>query len=305
MQLIENLSLFPETLRGGVVSIGKFDGLHLGHALILDQVRANADRLGVPGIAVTFDPLPGTLLFPNSARPPLCTLEQKAERIGSRRLDGLLILKTSRAFLTILPEIFFGKILLDILGMKMMVEGTSFTFGADRAGTVDMLRELCIKNSIPLEVVPPVCIDGREISSSMIRKLLSEGEIPEANTMLGSPYSVSGTVAHGDRRGRTLGFPTANLVNLETMLPKPGIYATVAIFDGKRHPAATHLGPNPTFGVEEQRLEVNVLDFKGDLYGKKLELEFHSRLRDIITFENSTALIQQMNRDIEQIRDLQ
>lgn len=304
MLLIEDIEKFPDDFRKGVLTIGKFDGVHLAHTKILDQVRKHADRLGAPAIAMSFDPLPGTLLFPGMERPLLCTLEQKIERISALKIDALLLQKTSLEFLAIPPDIFFYDYLLDKMDIRMLLEGRSFTFGSHRTGNVERLLELCTNSEIPLEVLEPVRVDGLDVSSSRIREALLRGDVLQANSMLGYPYKISGNVITGDKRGRKLGFPTANLSGVKTLIPKTGIYASVAIVDGKPYASATHIGNNPTFHISEQRIEAHLLDFEGNLYEKRVELEFRAFLREIIAFATPEELIEQLQRDTTRTREI-
>ncbi len=290
----------PDSLRRGVVTLGKFDGVHRGHERILLQVREQAARLDCPAIALTFDPSPAVVLRPEHAPPPLCTFERKAELIARIGLDALVSITTDRALLELSPDDFFQKILLETFDARVIVEGSDFTFGKDRRGHAATLKALCEANRRSAEIVPPVLQRGEKISSSRIRSLIRDGAVEAAREMLTEPYQIRGTVVPGDRRGRTYGYPTANLAEVRTLLPKDGIYACFATVEGKTFPAATHLGEIPTFDRKQQRIEPYLIGFEGDLYGQTLSLDFLARLREVRPFDSAEELAEQIALDIKQ-----
>ena len=301
MQLVHG---FQEsaTCRGGFVSIGNFDGVHRGHERILRALVERARSAGVPAVVLTFDPHPIRLLRPAEAPPRLSTLERKAHLLARSGVDVLIAYPTDRALLDLRPEQFFERIVHQELAARGLVEGPNFCFGRNRSGDVTTLRRLCASSGILLEVVPPLEIDGGVVSSSRIRALILEGRIAEAVDLLGHPYRVRGRVIHGADRGRALGFPTANLDGVATLLPKDGVYAGRADYRGESWPAAVHLGPNPTFDETARKLEIHLLDFAGDLYGQELDVDFLARLRDTASFEDAAALRQQLERDLTTVR---
>jgi riboflavin kinase/FMN adenylyltransferase len=211
---------------------------------------------------------------------------------------------TDRALLDLTPEQFFQRIIREELQARGLVEGPNFFFGHDRAGNVDTLRTLCDTAGLSLEIVPQVTVGGRTVSSSVIRGSISAGKIAEAVELLGHPYRVRGRVAGGAVRGRTLGFPTANLESVATLLPCDGVYAGVAHYGGHAYPAAIHLGPNSTFGEQERKLEIHLVDFSGDLYGEELNVDILDRLRDTRPFANADELCKQVEQDIARTRTL-
>jgi len=283
----------PEYL-GGALAVGNFDGVHRGHL----ELIAAAKRLGHPAIAVTFDPPPVALLHPPSIKPPLTTNEDRAARLHEAGADAVVMLRTNAGLLSLSPEAFFEDVIRHVFEAKAMAEGYNFRFGRKRAGDVETLRALCLQHAVALEVVPPVLDGGEPISSSRIRTALANGDVTGAARWLGRPYSLTGTVETGAKRGRTIGCPTANLGGIRTLIPKHGVYA------GRvgEHLAAVNVGPNPTFGEFAQKVEVHLLDFTGDLYGKELRLEFVRRLRDTRPFAGATELIEQLKRDVEAVR---
>ncbi|MDR1141314.1 MAG: riboflavin biosynthesis protein RibF [Planctomycetaceae bacterium] len=304
MQVITDINLFPERFRGGVVSIGKFDGMHLGHSLILKRLKNHADQRQIPAVILTFDLLPVTVLRPDWNIQPICTLERKIELFSRFNLDALVILRTDHELLAQSAETFFFKTLKEKLGVTVIVEGRNFCFGHDRLGTSELIQQYGQQTGIEIEIVEPVQLGDHLISSSGIRKLLQKGLIEQVAEWMPQPYRLTGTVVLGDQRGRTLGFPTANLGETETIIPKPGIYATVATFDGQSFGSTTHIGTNPTFHQSIPKIEVFLHDFSGDLYGKKLDIDFLAALREVACFGSVEELVHQMNLDTHQSREI-
>jgi riboflavin kinase/FMN adenylyltransferase len=280
------------------VSIGNFDGVHLGHARIVLQLIAAARAAGGPAVVFTFDPHPVRLLRPAEAPPPLTWTDRKAQLLAELGVDAVIAYPTDEALLQLSAEAFFQRIVLDSLGARAMVEGPNFFFGHNRSGTIEVLRGLTAAADMRLTIVEPLIIDGDFVSSSRVRKLLIAGQVDEARRMLTHPYRLRGMVTHGAGRGAKIGFATANLAAIDTLLPGLGVYAGAAYTDGVRWPAAINVGPNPTFGEQALKMEVHLIGFNGQLYGQPLEVDFISRLRDIQPFANVQALTDQLQRDI-------
>lgn len=304
MQTFSTFDHFPEALTGGAVTIGKFDAVHLGHTLILQRTIEYAHRLGRPSLAVTFDPPPLEVLRPDLAPLTLCTLERKLQLFADAGIDAALVIPTDRAFLTIPAKRFFERIIVDCFHARILVEGESFTFGRDRDGNAGKLRVWGPAAGMEIEIVPSVRIDGILVSSSMLRELIGQGRVDEARRLMPRPYRLSGRVVSGDRRGRTFGFPTANLESVRTLLPRDGIYATIACRDNKKWLAATHIGPNLTFGIHPPSIESYLLDFDGDLYDEPLHLDFLTRIRDTVKFDSVESLVDRIRLDIQAIRKI-
>lgn len=302
MIVLRALSQLPAEVRQGVVSIGNFDGVHLGHVHIVQRLREMGQRLGGPTVVFTFDPPPARILRPQQAPPLLTWTERKAELLAELGVDVMVAYPADEAFLRLEAREFFDQILCDALAARGMLEGPDFFFGRARSGTIEVLREFCVAAGIALEVASPVMQDDQPVSSSRIRALVAAGLIDEARRMLTAPYRVRGLVIHGAGRGRTLGFPTANLGQPETLLPGDGIYAGRASVDGAIWPAAISVGPNPTFGEGARKVEVFLIGFSGDLYDRVLEVDFLTRLRDIRKFGSVEQLVAQMNADVEATR---
>lgn len=302
MRIIRDLEAVPSEFRGGILSIGKFDGVHRGHGSILDRLKVCSGDRQRPSLVFTFTPSPAEILRPHLAPPLLCTTEQKIELISRYEPDALILFPTTREFLQLSACEFFEKIIIDLLDVHMLVEGDNFNFGSNRGGNTEVLRALCEEHGRLLRVVPPVHVLGRDVSSSRIRSLIREGQVEVARGMLGRPYGLSGFVIQGEHRGRRLGFPTANLGGVGTILPKAGLYAAVARQEEQIFGAAVHLGGNPTFGVSATKIEAHLLDFQGDLYGKFLHLDFIARIRDVVPFSGEESLLNQIQKDLTNIR---
>ena len=288
--------------QNGFLSIGNFDGVHRGHQQMMACLVRHAQKLSVPSVVFTFDPHPIQLLRPYECPPSLTSFDQKAELIEACGVDFLVVYATDLRLLNLSAEEFFASVVLDDFKARGLVEGPNFFFGRDRAGNSEVLKTLCNGAGIGLDVVPPVFVGASMVSSSVVRRLLVEGDVAQANDLLGHHYRVVGRVSHGSERGAKIGFPTANLTHVVTVLPRDGVYAGIVYHDGQRYAAAVNLGPNPTFGEKRRKIEAHLLDFDGDLYGESLELEFVTRLRDTLTFPNAEMLSRQLKQDVEQTR---
>lgn len=307
MKILRSLADIAADARGGAVTVGNFDGVHRGHAAIIARLTATARAMGGPAVVLTFDPHPVTLLRPDRVPPPLSWTDRKAELLADLSVDATFFYPTDQALLNLTPEAFFSNILIGQLHARALVEGQNFFFGKNRAGDVQRLAALASAAGIPLEVVPAVQIDGSPVSSSRIRALVAAGNVEAAGRLLTRPYCIRGLVEVGARRGRSLGFPTANLGQLEAMLPAPGVYAGSARVYGApagtpRVAAAINVGGNPTFNDTETKVEAHLLDFNGDLYGQRLEVEFLRRIRDTRGFASVQALREQLLVDIAAAR---
>ena len=291
-----------ESVHGGYASIGNFDGVHRGHQAMLNVLTSRARSDNVPAVAVTFDPHPIALLKPDAAPPSLTTIEHRAELLGRYGVDVTLVLPTDRQLLSLTAEEFFDTIIRGRLRTRGLVEGPNFFFGRNRAGNITVLRSLCGSHGLSFDVAPPVTVDEQLVSSSVIRSLLETGDLAHAVRLLGHPYRLSGNVGHGAQRGRTLGFPTANLVAVSTLIPANGVYAGWASLEHIRHPAAIHIGPNPTFAEAARKIEVHLLDFQGDVYDRVMHVDVVDRVRDVRRFASVEELQSQLQQDIQTVR---
>lgn len=302
MKLIRDLAALPAELRSGAVAIGNFDGVHRGHARIVERLIDRARQVGGPAVVFTFDPHPVRLLRPEAAPPPLTWTDRKAQLLVELGVDSIVAYRTDEALLGLSARDFFDVILREKLDARALVEGPNFYFGRDRAGTIDVLRDFCTQAGMTLDVVEPVVIDGVCVSSSRVRQLIVAGELDAACRLLTRPYRIRGMVAHGAGRGGKIGFPTANLGAIDTLLPAPAVYAGVAHVADHAHPAAINVGPNPTFGEAALKVEVHLIDVTLDLYGQPLEVDFLARLRDIQRFAGLDSLQEQLRHDVDRAR---
>jgi riboflavin kinase/FMN adenylyltransferase len=300
--LYRHLDELPERFRGGVVSIGNFDGVHVGHARIVERLLDLARRQDGRAVILTFDPHPARLLRPRQAPTPLSWTERKAQVLHELGVDAVVAYPTDQALLRLTAGEFFDRIILAQLCARGLVEGQNFFFGHDRGGNIEVLGQFCRRSGIPLEVVEAAQIDGQVVSSSRVRTLIAAGAVAEAARLLTRPYRIRGTVIHGRGRGNKLGYPTANVGGIDTLLPGEGIYAGQAWIDGRSCATAMSLGNNPTFDESEKKVEAFLLDYHADLYGRPIEIDFLARLRDIRRFDSADRLVDQMALDVQETR---
>jgi riboflavin kinase/FMN adenylyltransferase len=304
MPIVRDLSELPDGARGGAIAIGNFDGVHLGHLRIVHRLLERARELNGPAIVFTFDPHPVRILRPEECPPPLTWTKRKAELLARHGVNKIVAYPTDEQLLGLSAQEFFEKIVRGALDAKAMVEGPNFYFGHNREGTIDVLRKLTSAAGISLDVVEPYALDGQLVSSSLIRQLVAEGDVARAAQLLSAPYRIRGMVTHGAGRGAKLGFPTANLEAVDTLLPQAGVYAGRAWVNGAECPAAISLGPNPTFGEGHLKVEVHLIDHEETLYGLPLEVEFLERLRGIEKFADQESLVKQLQLDIARAREI-
>jgi riboflavin kinase/FMN adenylyltransferase len=303
MQILEGLEGLRRLASGSVMSIGNFDGLHLGHRHILQTAaRLRADRPDARIAVVTFEPHPLTVLRPAAAPPRLSPLAIKRSLLESNGVDDLVILPPGRQVLDLTAERFW-EILRDETKPAHLIEGPDFTFGKDRGGNIERLRRWCAESEIQLHMVDPVCVPLLDlevvpVSSSLIRWLIRHGRARDAAICLGRPYMLQGHVIEGYRRGRTIGVPTANLDTVDQLLPADGVYSGRCEVDGKTYAAAVSIGVAPTFGDSRKQIEAHLIGFAGDLYGRTIQLELLDWTRDQLRFQGIDALKAQLVRDI-------
>lgn len=290
--------------QGGFLSIGNFDGVHRGHQAIVRRLVELAQARGVKAVVLTFEPHPAALLAPEKAPPRLTTSLRKSALLGELGVDVVIEYPTDRTLLELSPEQFFENVIRKELRATGMVEGPNFFFGKDRRGDIRLLDKLCLEAGMSFESLSITESQGELISSSAIRQQLRLGHVAQAARMLGRDYEVSGTVATGARRGRDLNFATANLTGIETMLPADGVYAAIGTVGNSHWGAAVNIGPNPTFGDANRKVEAHLLGFAGDLYGRQLQLRFIERIRDTAAFSSAADLQQQIQSDVQQCREL-
>lgn len=293
-----------DACRGGAVAVGNFDGVHRGHAALVAELRRQAVAVGGPAVVLTFDPHPLQLLRPSQFMPVLTTVAERARLLHTVGADQVLILETTPQLLELSAAAFFDEVLRRRLAPRAIVEGPNFAFGRGREGTTETLAELGRPHGISLTVVEPLRLGGVMVSSSRVRDALVTGNVRAAAELLGRPYRLQGIVGTGQRRGGTIGFPTANLEEMQTVLPRDGVYAVRAWVGDDAWPAAANVGPNPTFAEAARKVEVHLIGFSGDLYGRPLAVDFVERLRDTRRFAGAAELVEQLQRDVRNARDV-
>ena len=310
MRVIAGSAEFGDAkLRRPVVTIGNFDGIHRGHQAILATVVARARALSAPAVVYTFEPHPRKVLWPDSAPRLLTTLEQKLELIAAAGVDAVVLEPFTPEFARTTPDAFVRECLHARLAPQEVYVGYDFHFGRDREGSMRQLTELGARLGFAVTIIPEVLVDEGDVNSTRIRQSLADGEVERAARMLGRPYAVRGKIVRGDARGHELGFPTANLEPENEVLPAAGVYAgTLRALDPgapaprSALPAVTNVGRRPTFGGEALRAEAHVLDWSGDLYGRRVEISFELRLRAERRFESVDALRRQIAADVDEAR---
>lgn len=302
MRLIRDIADLPAAHTGAVVALGNFDGLHLGHRSILEETLREAKQCAAPAGLVTFEPHPREFFSPDTPKLRLMGIADKIIALRGMGFAVLYMLRFNASLATTGAERFVQHILVSSLGVRGVVTGENFHFGAQRAGNSAFLAHASQEHGFSYRAMPAVVDEGGIISSSRIRSLLAEGKVEETSALLGRPYSISGHVAHGDKRGRTLGFPTANVKLHDYFLPRHGVYAVRAHVGWNWYKGVANLGVRPTVGGKKPRAEIHLFDFSGDIYGKKMHVELRSFLRDEQTFASLDALKNQIHLDCEQAR---
>jgi len=292
-------SLLPRLPNGSIVTVGSFDGVHLGHRAVLKEIGRRAAAAGRASVLVTFDPHPLEVVNPGAAPPLLTTGPERLEILALSPLDYVLLLRFDRHLASLTPEQFVRDVLLERCAVRELVIGHDHGFGRGRSGDVETLRRLGASHGFEVDVVPPVDFGGQHVSSSRIRRAVAGGDLTTAGAMLGRPYGVVGRVGEGERRGRLLGVPTINLSELSPrkLLPPDGVYAVRVEWRGGGAGGMMNQGPRPTFQDGRRVLEAHLFGFDGDLYGEWVRIEWVERLRDIERFASVEQLQKQLERD--------
>lgn len=285
-------------LRGTTLTLGVFDGLHLGHQAIMKKVVERAAANGTVPTVITFDPHPRAVLHPDNAPPLLQTLDQRLANFDFLGIEQAIVIRFDKQFASIDAEHFLTDIVHERLDAKEVYLGAGFAFGKNRGGNIALLRRMSSELGFFADEVDEVRLRGTRISSTKIRHLLAEGKVNLARRMLGRPYGVEGQIIHGLERGRTIGFPTANLKPVNRVIPKFGVYATASLIDGVWRRSITNVGVRPTFDDDQlPSIETFVFDFDGDLYGEVLRVRFLHRIRDERKFKGIDELRAQIEKD--------
>jgi len=305
MEIIKGIENLKRPFRNPVVTLGNFDGVHLGHQKIFQKVKEEASKSHGEGVVITFEPHPLKVLAPEKFLPLLAPYRKKMMLIEKSGMDTVLCIEFSLVFSEMTPLEFIKNILAEKIKVKKVVIGYNYHFGKGQKGDAQTLKDAGKVFNFEVEVVEPLKIGSTIVSSSKIRNLIQKGEIEEASALLGRDYPIIGKVVEGAKRGQTLGFPTANLEISDELYPKPGVYAVEVEWHQQRFDGLANVGWNPTFLPQKMwegkplSLEVYILDFNQDVYGEEIQVSFKRRIRDEIRFDSPAQLIQQIQKDIQ------
>jgi riboflavin kinase / FMN adenylyltransferase len=291
--------------RGGcVATIGNFDGVHLGHQAVLNQLAMKGDALGLPVVVVTFEPQPNEFFSPNNAPARLSRFREKIEALRCYAIQQICVLRFNHKLAQMTAQEFIQQLLVKGLNVRYLVVGDDFKFGQNRQGNFALLQQAGKEHGFQVVNMHTFSIENKRVSSTQIRRALEAGDLIQAEKLLGRPYRMSGRVAHGDKRGRTMGFPTANIHLHRRKVPLSGVYA-VQLFgvEGEPVEGVANVGIRPTVGSERALLEVHLFDFNREIYGQHVQVFFLKKLRDEQKFENLDGLIAQIDLDCQQARD--
>jgi riboflavin kinase / FMN adenylyltransferase len=303
MEIIRDLnSLQPYPFP--VVALGNFDGVHIGHQTIVRTAIDRARASGGSALAVTFDPLPAKVLNPTRAPRLIMTPEDKHELLRGFGLDGVIVLTFSREMSMLSPEEFAREYLRRRIGASVVVVGHNVSFGHRRAGNAEVMQRLGHELGFDTTVIGPIERDGIAVSSTRVREMIKTGDMTRAAMLLGRPHFLRGEVVHGRERGRTIGFPTANIQSRTECLPPDGVYATRVVLDDDFHPSITNIGMRPTFGEPERAIEAHIFDFDRDIYGRDVKLEIVARIRPERKFDSAQALAAQIASDLQRAKQI-
>jgi riboflavin kinase/FMN adenylyltransferase len=286
-----------------VVTIGSFDGVHLGHQAILQQVKATAAMLGFPSVVMTFEPQPQEYFSGEKAPARLMRLREKIDALLELGIDRVVCLQFNRVLRNLTASEFIHQVLVEGLSIKHLIVGDDFRFGCDRSGDFKMLVEFGKSCDFDVQDTKTLEIDNERVSSTRVREFLQQADFGRASQLLGQPFSIKGRVVYGQQVGRKLGFPTANVQLNRYSAPLTGVYAVLVDIDGVRYQGAANVGVRPTVGdLVKPILEVHLLDFSGDLYGQRIEVEFMHKIRDETKFTTLDKLVETIRQDVKQIR---
>ncbi|MBS3907125.1 MAG: bifunctional riboflavin kinase/FAD synthetase [Syntrophaceae bacterium] len=299
MEIIKGIENLKGPFRNPAVTLGNFDGVHLGHQRIFEKVKEEARKIGGESVVVTFEPHPLKILSPEQCPPLLTPFKKKMMLIENTGVEKVLCIQFTRAFAELSPLEFVKSVLVGKVEARKIIVGYNYRFGRGKSGDVDSLKENCALFGIEVEVVKALTVDDTIVSSSKIRELIRNGEVVKASKLLGRDYPVIGRVIEGTKRGHALGFPTANLEMAEELYPKPGVYAVRVNWHRRCFNGLANIGVNPTFDAKAVSLEVHILNFDREIYGEELQVYFTERIRDEIRFPSTEGLIKQIRKDIE------
>ncbi len=304
MRILTGTEIFNKNFVDSVVTIGNFDGVHRGHVALLSHLKRKSESLGLPAVVVTFAPHPLALLAPEASPTLITTFEQKCALIAEQGVDCLVVIGFTHAFSMLSAEAFVRDVLCNSLGMRHIIIGHDYAFGRDRQGNCQTLTRMTTEYGFTLEELDPVGTDELVFSSSLVRRLVSRGDVSTAARILGRYHVVAGHVVHGRQVGRELGFPTANVQPCNELIPRDGVYAVMVALGDRLYQGACNIGSNPTLGGGGRSIEVFLLDFSGQLYDRELAICFVQRLRGERKFPSAGELIQAIGQDVQATRNI-
>lgn len=304
MDIIIGIEHIRRKFRNPVLTLGNFDGVHLGHQKIFEELKEEARKMDGESIIFTFDPHPLQVLAPQRCPPFITPFKKKLMLVERSGIDVIIVATFDLDLANITPEAFVKQILVDQIGAKKILVGYNYYFGKDRRGNVEMLIGLGEKFGFEVKVIEAVKVNDTPVSSSKIRELIQDGQMGQAAQLLGRHYLLIGKVIWGADRGKGLGFPTANLEILNSLYPKTGVYAVEVIMGTKTYPGVANVGYNPTFGENPLSVEVHILDFSRDIRGEEIQVVFFERIRDEKAFENPDSLARQIRKDVTEARKI-
>jgi riboflavin kinase / FMN adenylyltransferase len=302
MEIFESLDI-NEKFANPVLTIGNYDGIHIGHQRIIEKVAQKALEISGTPMLMTFNPHPLSVLKPDTYTRLITPLHLKKKLVEANGIEVMFIVPFDIQFQGLTPEMFIRDILVDRLAVKAVFVGYDFKFGKGGSGNVKMLRKFADTYGFHFEIIEAITMDGERIGSNAIRKLILDGNVEKATKFLGRPHMIEGVVVKGENRGKWMGFPTINLDTFFELVPKNGVYVTEVELRGRRKPAVTNIGFNPTFGGKKFLMETHILDFSGNLYGKEVVIYFHKRIRDEMKFKDIDELKERIAKDAALARE--
>ncbi|NOY53361.1 MAG: bifunctional riboflavin kinase/FAD synthetase [Deltaproteobacteria bacterium] len=304
MQIIRDLVQLEHRFTYPVVTLGNYDGVHLGHQKIFEQVMARARKMSGTSIIFTFEPHPLKVLSPSTAPPLLNTFRRKMELFEAYGIEVVICAEFTRELAATPPEDFIKNILVDQVGVKEILVGYDYAFGRGKQGNTDAMAEMGRRYGFQVEVIPAFTLHEEVVSTTRIRELVRRGEIRKVCTLLGRCYASEGIVTAGDHRGKGLGFPTANLESHNEIFPKRGVYAVQVEYKDRLFDGVANIGTHPTFGEGQVTIEVHIFDFQEEIYGQFVRVLYRERLRDEQTFGSKESLVRQIHQDIKKTREI-
>jgi len=302
MKIFESLDM-REKFSNPVLTIGNYDGIHMGHQKIIEKVVLKAREISGTPMLMTFNPHPLSVLKPDTYTRLITPLNLKKKLIETSGIEVMLLIPFDASFQSLIPEMFIKDILVDRLAVKEVFVGYDFKFGKNGAGNVKMLEQFADTYGFRFEAIDAITLEGERVGSNAIRKLIMDGNVEKAAKFLGRPHMIEGTVVKGENRGKGMGFPTINLDTFFELVPKNGVYMTEVELKGRRKPAVTNIGFNPTFDGNKFLMETHILDFSGNLYGKEVAIYFHKRIREEMKFSGIDELKDRITKDVALARE--